>query len=406
MGSSVVVGKRGVGKLGVGAVFGAVIAVGAAEVACAQPATDVPAPDVTVSTVLEGLAKPWEVAVSPDGAILTGERGGRFVVARPDGSTGEVAADLSDLYAAGETGLMGIAFSRNFAVDRTVYTCQGHQDVGSPDTGSVETGSLDTGSLGGRDVRVVSWTVDDGWTALTRGADVLTGIPVANGGRHGGCRLLAHPDGTLFVGTGDSASRSAPQDPTSLAGKVLHIDVDGTPAAGNPDPASPVFTLGHRNVQGLALQPETGRLYGIEQGTSVDDEVNLLTAGANYGYRPDRAPTGYDESVPMTDPDRVPGAVAAVWSSGDPTIATPGGTFVSGAGWGEWSGALVVTSQQAKKLVLLRLSEDGTAVTHESTLLEGEFGRLRSATLAPDGTLLVTTDNGSGDRILRVAPGA
>ncbi|MFF0815885.1 PQQ-dependent sugar dehydrogenase [Rhodococcus sp. NPDC003318] len=380
---------------GFGAVLGAVIALGSTQVACTAPAPDtatagLPATTgVTVSTVLDGLARPWEVAVSPDGAILTGERAGRFVVARADGSAGEVAADLADLHVHGETGLMGIAFSRDFAVDRTLYTCQGH-----------------VGPLGDRDIRVVAWTVDPGWTALTRRAEVLTGIPAGSSGRHGGCRLLAHPDGTLFVGTGDGTSRTAPQDPTSPAGKVLHVNVDGTPAAGNPDPGSPVFTFGHRNVQGLALQPGTGRLYGIEQGTRVDDEVNLLTAGGNYGYRPDRNPLRYDESVPMTDPDRVPGAIAAVWSSGAPTIATPGGTFLSGAPWGELDGALVVTSQQAEKLVVLRLSEDGTAVTDETSMLDEQFGRLRSATLAPDGTLLLTTDNGSGDRILRVTPGA
>ncbi|MGW0176853.1 PQQ-dependent sugar dehydrogenase [Rhodococcus sp. NPDC003322] len=354
----------------------------AAAAAYAEP------PAMEVTTVIDGLATPWDVVVAPDGAILTGERSGRFVVRRADGSTGEVTADLSDLYARGETGLMGIALDRDFAANRTLYTCQGHQGAG------------------GRDIRVVSWTVDAGWTTLARGADVLTGFPLADSGRHGGCRVLAHPDGTLYAGTGDSASPTVPQDRASLGGKVLHVDVDGAPAAGNPDPSSPVFTLGHRNVQGLALQPGTGRLYGIEQGTRVDDEVNLLTAGGNYGYRPDRRPGVYDESVPMTDPERVPGAIPAVWSSGAPTIATPGGAFLPGPNWGAWSGALAVTSQQAQKLVLLRLSDDGRSVTDEASALEGRFGRLRSATPAPDGTLLVTTDNGSGDRILRVAPGA
>ncbi|MFD1815028.1 PQQ-dependent sugar dehydrogenase [Rhodococcus gannanensis] len=379
--------------------------VGTAQAAGAQPAPVVPGPALSVTTVLDGLSKPWDVVQAPDGAVLTGERSGRFVVSRPDGSTGEVTADLSDLFVAGETGLMGIALSRDFAANRTLYTCQGHQNPGpAGPAGSLDTGSLGTGSGGGagRDVRVVSWTVDENWTQLTRGADVLTGLPVGPTGRHGGCRVLAHPDGTLYIGAGDSASPTVPQDPASLGGKVLHVNTDGTPAAGNPDPGSPVFTLGHRNVQGLALQPGTGRLYGIEQGTRADDEVNLLTAGGNYGYRPDRNPLVYDESVPMTDPDRVPGAIAAVWSSGAPTIATPGGTFLDGASWGEWAGTLVVTSQQAKKLVLLRLAADGRSVTEQSVALEGQFGRLRSATLASDGALLLTTDNGSGDKVLRV----
>lgn len=389
--------------LGAGAaVAAAIIGIGTAPTACADPVES--SPPLEVTTVIDGLEKPWDVVVAPDGAVLTGERAGRFVVKRPDDSVGELSADLSDLYAQGETGLMGIALATDFATSRTVFTCQGHR---GSDNGSLGTGSVDTGSLGsaaaGTDIRVVSWTVDPGWTTLTRTGDILTGIPTGPNGRHGGCRILAHPDGTLYIGTGDTASPTAPQDPNSLGGKVLHVDTDGSPAAGNPFPNSPVFTLGHRNVQGLALQPGSGRIYGIEQGTSRDDEVNLLAAGNNYGYRPDRAPFVYDESVPMTDPDRVPGAVAAVWSSGAPTLATPGGTFVSGPAWGEWDGALAVTTQQGRKMLLLKLSADGTAVTATDSVLTDQ-GRLRSATRMPDGSLLVTTDNGSGDKVLRVAP--
>ncbi|MCU7529131.1 PQQ-dependent sugar dehydrogenase [Prescottella equi] len=370
------------------------IGIGVAPTACAEPA-----PPLQVTTVMDGLAKPWDVVVAPDGAILTGERAGRFVVKRPDGTVGEMTADLSDLYAEGETGLMGIALASDFATSRTVYTCQGHRQAGGGSLGAGSLGSADAGT----DIRVVSWTADPEWTTLTRTGDVLTGIPTGAGGRHGGCRILAHPDGTLYIGTGDTASPTVPQDRNSLGGKVLHVDADGSPAAGNPFPDSPVFTLGHRNVQGLALQPGTGRIYGIEQGTSRDDEVNLLDAGNNYGYRPDRAPFIYDESVPMTDPVRVPGAVAAVWSSGAPTLATPGGTFVSGAAWGEWDGALAVTTQQGREMLLLKLTADGTAVTETDSVLTDQ-GRLRSATRMPDGSLLVTTDNGTGDKVLRVAP--
>ncbi|MBM4486049.1 PQQ-dependent sugar dehydrogenase [Rhodococcus hoagii] len=381
--------------LGAGAaVAAAIIGIGVAPTACAEPA-----PPLQVTTVMDGLAKPWDVVVAPDGAILTGERAGRFVVKRPDGTVGEMTADLSDLYAEGETGLMGIALASDFATSRTVYTCQGHRQAGGGSLGAGSLGSADAGT----DIRVVSWTADPEWTTLTRTGDVLTGIPTGAGGRHGGCRILAHPDGTLYIGTGDTASPTVPQDRNSLGGKVLHVDADGSPAAGNPFPDSPVFTLGHRNVQGLALQPGTGRIYGIEQGTSRDDEVNLLDAGNNYGYRPDRAPFIYDESVPMTDPVRVPGAVAAVWSSGAPTLATPGGTFVSGAAWGEWDGALAVTTQQGREMLLLKLAADGTAVTETDSVLTDQ-GRLRSATRMPDGSLLVTTDNGTGDKVLRVAP--
>ena len=172
-------------------------------------------PELEVTTFLDGLDHPWDVVQAPDGTVLTGQRSGGFVVRRSDNTTGPVTADLSDLYARSETGLMGIALARDFAQSRTLYTCQGF-------------------SAGGvTDIRVISWTVDAGWTALTRTGTVVSGLPVSTG-RHGGCRILASGDGTLLIGTGDSATPSVPQDPNSLGGKVLHVNADGTPAAGNP----------------------------------------------------------------------------------------------------------------------------------------------------------------------------
>ncbi|MFH5207559.1 PQQ-dependent sugar dehydrogenase [Antrihabitans spumae] len=365
-------------------VFALVVALCHTSVASAQPAPPLPA--LLITTAITGLKKPWDVAQAPDGAVITGERGGRFVVKRPDGSVEQLAADLTDLYVEGETGLMGLTLAPDFSSTRTLLTCQGHRDAA------------------GTDIRVVAWTVDVGWTTLTRGATVLAGIPVGPEGRHDGCRVLAAADGTLYVGTGDAASPSVPQDPNSFGGKVLHINADGSPAAGNPDPRSPVFTRGHRNPQGLAVQPGTRRIYAIEQGTDRDDEVNLLQSGGNYGYSPDLIPFFYNETVPMTDPIRVPGAIPAVWSSGAPTLATPGGTFVAGSGWGEWEGALAIPTQQGKKMVFLKLAEDGRSVVHTAVALENQFGRLRSATATADGSLLITTDNGKDDQVLLLTP--
>ena len=341
-------------------------------------------PSLSVTTVLDGLDKPWDVVMAPDGTVLTGERSGRFVVRDAAGEVRDLAADMGDLYASGETGLMGLALATDFAASRTIYSCQGVR------------------ADAGNHIAVMSWTVDPGWTRLSRTGTVIDDIPVADGGRHGGCRILAHPDGTLYIGTGDTASPTVPQDRNSLGGKVLHVDADGTAAADAPDR---IFTLGHRNVQGLSIRPGTGQLYEVEQGTSRDDELNLLEPGGNYGYRPDRRSSVYDESVPMTDPDRVPGALPAVWSSGDPTIATPDVTFTDGEQWGSWNGAAVISSQQGEKLVFLVLSEDGTEYVAESAALEGDYGRLRSLTsVGTDGAFLLTTDNGSEDKVLLVTP--
>jgi glucose/arabinose dehydrogenase len=292
---------------------------------------------------------------------------------------------------------MGLVLAPDFVTSRRFLTCQGVQESG------------------GAEVQVIAWTVDEEWTAATRVADpLLGGIPVnRQTGRHGGCRLRFDPSGALLVGTGDNAVGRNPQDLTSLAGKVLRIDpATGGPAAGNPmaDAADPrtrlVFSYGHRNVQGIAVQPGTGDVYTAEQGTTRDDEVNRSVAGADFGYDPDGAGGRYDESVPMTDLDR-PGVVAAVWSSGAPTIAVSGLTFLAGKAWGDYDGLLVAGVQKDTGLLALRLAEDGSlAEEFRVPELEDSYGRLRTPQAGADGVLYVTTDNGNGeDRLLRVTPG-
>lgn len=340
---------------------------------------------LTVTTEISGLNRPWDAVLAPDGTILTGEKTGRFVVKLADGTTRALSGGVPNLWVSSEAGLMGLAVSRDFAADRTVYACHGHSDAGATE------------------IRVTALTVDAGWTTLTPAATVVEGIDTASG-RHAGCKILAHPDGTLYISTGDAAVGTNPQDRASLAGKVLHVTTAGAPAPGNPDPASPVHTLGHRNPQGLALHPVSGQLYNIEHGTSRDDEVNLLVPGGNYGWRPDT--TSYSEEAPMTDTRRVPGALTAAWSSGFPTIATAGGAFTQGAAWGPWQHTLAVATLKAQRLVLMRFSSNGRTVTSTGvpSELSGTFGRLRSVTSAPDGTLLITTDSGTNGRVLRVTP--
>jgi glucose/arabinose dehydrogenase len=350
------------------------------------------APALAVAVVADGLDHPWDVAQAPDGTLLFDQRGGGLSAVLPDGDVRQVSDDFGDLFARGETGLMGLVLDPAFATNRRFYTCQGR--AGSPP-----------------DIAVIAWTVDPDWRAATRVADpLLGGIPV-NGrtGRHGGCRLRFDPTGALLVGTGDNAVGTNPQDRNTLAGKVLRIDpATGQPAAGNPfsgGTAAYVWNYGHRNDQGLAVRPGTDQVYGVEQGTDRDDEVNLLRPGANYGYDPDGADGSYDESVPMTDP-RIPGAVPALWSSGDPTIATCGGTFLDGAQWAGYDGLMLVGVLKDEGVLALRLGSDGTLLEQfRLPELEGRYGRIRTVQQGTDGALYVTTDNGGGaDQLLRVTP--
>uniref|UniRef100_UPI003D934CEF PQQ-dependent sugar dehydrogenase n=1 Tax=Gordonia sp. B7-2 TaxID=3420932 RepID=UPI003D934CEF len=380
----------------------AVAAVATAMTPWTAPHADA-APRLQVTTLASNLNIPWDVEAAPDGTALLTQRAGGFVAVRPDGRKISVAADLSRVFAVKESGVMGLALDPGFAQNRRFYTCQA--EVTRPGAPSIP-GELANLPLPwpntGQVVNIVAWRISGDWIRATRERTVLSGIPVNASGRHAGCGLTASGR-SLWIGTGDNAIAGNPQSWNSLGGKVLHINLNGTPAAGNPNPRSPIYSLGHRNVQGVAVQPGTGRVYAIEQGTDRDDELNLLRSGGNYGYRPDRAPVIYDESVPMTDPVRVPGAIGAVWRSGSSTIATPDATFLPSTGWGPFSGGLVISALKGKRLVFVRLSADGRRTVSVVEALQERYGRLRAVAVARDGSLLVTTSNGgSADKLLRV----
>jgi glucose/arabinose dehydrogenase len=333
------------------------------------------APALDVAVVVDGLDHAWDVVQADDGTLLVDERGGGFTAVLPDGSVREVAADFGDLNAFGETGLMGLALDPAFADNRRLYSCQGRRD----------------GSIG-----VIAWEVAADWRSAARVADPLIGgLPLnERSGRHGGCRLVFAPDGDLLIGTGDTADGAAAQDPDSLGGKVLRADADTGDAE--------VWTLGHRNVQGLAVRPGSGQVFAVEHGPNRDDEVNLLQPGGNYGWDPDGGGR-YDESVPMTDPE-IPGAVPAVWSSGAPTLATSGSTFLDGDRWRDYDGLLLVALLKAQGVLALRLDDDGVLQEQfRVPELEGH-GRIRTVRQGTDGDLYVTTDNGGDDKVLRVTP--
>jgi glucose/arabinose dehydrogenase len=162
-----------------------------------------------------------------------------------------------------------------------------------------------------------------------------------------------------------------------------------------------VHTFGHRNVQGVAQRAD-GTLWSIEQGTYRDDEVNLLVDGGDYGYNP---VPGYNESVPMTDQSLPGHQVRARWRSGNPTLATSGGSFVDGAKWRALDGALAVACLKASRVLFLTFDGQGKLQRVRQPRALKEYGRIRQVVQAANGDLLVTTDNGSGqDAILRVRP--
>ena len=359
------------------------------------------AAEIRVDVVAAGLEHGWDIGFLPGGSALITERPARIRLlssTKPGARVTDVAAELGDVYVAGEGGLMGLVVHPDFAQTRRFTTCQTHQEGDRP-----------------VDVRLVTWELSPDGGRANRVADPLVaGLPLNPSGRHSGCRPTLGPDGYLYVGTGDSARADVSQDRTQLGGKVLRIDLGtGGPAPDNPFAGSPnpaerlVFTYGNRNVQGVTVQPGTGRLFGAEHGPTIDDEINLLRAGANYGWDPSRGGTRdrYDESVPMTDLQRFPDAVPAVWSSGGDTEAICGAAFIEGDQWGDMQGLLAVAALAGSKLLLMRVDPDGTGTeVGQLPQLDGSYGRLRAVRPGPDGALYVTTSNGDDDKVLRVAP--
>ncbi|MET9263479.1 PQQ-dependent sugar dehydrogenase [Amycolatopsis sp. NPDC004079] len=368
--------------------------------ACSAAPASVPAPaepgKFAVQEVADGLEHGWDVAFLPDGSLLVPQRPGKLALIR-DGRKTDVRADFSDVLVRGEGGLMGLVLAADFAASREFTTCQTHQENGRA-----------------VDVRLVTWRLADDGASAAKVRDLLTGLPVNPSGRHSGCRPTLAPDGALLVGTGDTARSTVAQDRRSLGGKVLRIDAKtGEPLPGNPflSSADPnerrIYTYGHRNVQGVAIRPGTGQVVTSEHGPAFDDEVNLLRPGGNYGWDPSKGGTdaSYDESVPMTDTTRFPAAVRPLWTTGQITEATSGDAFLTGKQWGANEGALAVVALKGQKLLLLHL--DAAAKVTGVTLpaeFNDKFGRLRAARSGPDGSLYVTTSNGSNDKVLRVTP--
>jgi len=342
-------------------------------------------PELDTSAILTGLRHVWDIDFLPNNDMIFTERTGTIRVVQH--GEAKVVADISDVRVVGEGGLMGLAIDPHFESNRSIFTCFNSTEG---------------------DIRVVRWKINEDASTLTGRNDIITGMPSNPSGRHSGCQLAFGPDGYLWVGTGDTAQTltpQSPQDPDSLGGKILRVDRDGRAAPGNAGGTfdARVYSYGHRNTQGLAFftkQVKGSLGISVEHGPGVDDEVNPLTSG-NFGWAPPDGP--YDESVPMTDKDRFPDAVEALWSSGSPTLAPSGVAILQGNQWKAWDGAIAVAMLKTQHLRILLL-DDEFNVAEEAVRLEREFGRLRAVTQGPDGALYVGSSNGTDDMILKVTP--
>ncbi|WP_052104394.1 PQQ-dependent sugar dehydrogenase [Cellulomonas cellasea] len=343
------------------------------------PLTEVPRVEVAgVDEVAAGLDVPWGLDFLPDGrALVTLRDAGRLVVVDPAGDVTDVVGPGAEAIAGatdaqGEGGLLGVA----------VLPAEDASDGAGAGPGAGTTVAVYLTAA--RDNRVLTAALDG--TTLGEVTEVLTGIP--KGQNHNGGRLEVGPDGFLYVTTGDTYDTQLAQERDSLGGKVLRITSEGEPAPGNPFPGSPVWTLGHRNVQGIGWAGD-GRMFASEFGQETWDELNVLTPGSSYGWPVVEGPGGEDEGFV---------APVATWATSD---ASPSGLAVTDEG-------VYLAGLRGERLWRVPLRADG--VGEPQALLDGEHGRLRAVEVAPDGSLWVVTGNTDGrgrvrdgdDRILRV----
>ncbi len=378
----------------------------------APPSTE--APILTRTVLMTGLVNPWDIAFTPDGALLYSEKCNGLSARFANGNTvrlfGTTGSSLvaTDLFCEGQSGVHGVAVDPDFGNgNRFVYVFVASNLRTNPRTN-----------------RVVRLTLSADNTSASNRTDIITDIAykdvrnaVSGPGAHSGGRIRFGPDRYLYVTTGDNHIATLPQDPMRLGGKVLRVDRNGAAAPGNNAPQGfdpRIFTYGHRNVQGITFrptgQPSAGQAFTSEHGPNHSDEVTALVAGGNAGWDPQNRPglqcqdnycgyAGNPTTMPMTDTARFPGAIAPSWVHNTGARGMGPATFLDGAQWKGWNGRLVVAIMAAEKIVVLTLDAPGIAAAAADVSLPAT--RSRSLVQGPDGNLYVVTDGGE---IWRVVP--
>lgn len=318
-----------------------------------------------IEVIATNLNIPWGITFTTNGRVFLTERARGVVSELIDGKLSEI--QKFPAHANGEGGLLGIAASPDFANDSRLFVYYTTRS----------------------DNRVASFQLDQSPEII------LSGIPSA--AIHNGGRLAFGPDNMLYIATGDSANPRLAQDLNSLAGKILRLHPDGSIPDDNPFPDSPIYALGFRNVQGLAWD-QNHQLYATEFGPQIDDEINHVQPGKNYGWP---EVTGNSGNSKFTNPIAIQQPRDASWS---------GITFLRNASIPAWEHNLLAASLRGQRLWRFTFDSDGT-LTDQQSLLQNEYGRLRAAVQAPDGSLWILTNNRDGrgdpiaedDRILRLS---
>jgi len=340
---------------------------------------------IRLTTVVDNLEHPWSVAFLPNGDILVTERPGRLRRIENGRLLSTPIAGLPDNIAAfGQGGLLDVVLHPDFASNRWIYFSYAGRGQGGAGT-EVARGKLQGNRL--TDVQVL-----------------FKALPKSRGGRHFGSRLLFGPDGFLYITLGERGDRPRAQDLADHAGSLIRLHDDGSVPDSNPfvntlNAKPAIYTYGNRNIQGIALRPDSSQIWMHEHGPQGGDEINIVQAGANYGWPVITYGIGYDNSKIGIGTIHE-GMVQPVyyWV---PSIAPSGMTFYDGDRFPNWRGDLFVGA--LKDRLLVRLEIEGKQVTHEERFLQRRIGRIRDVSQGPDGLLYVLTDAARGG-LFRLEP--
>jgi glucose/arabinose dehydrogenase len=344
--------------------------------------------DLVVRTAANGLDHPWALAFLPDRRMLVTERPGRMRIVGEDGTLSPALAGVPKVFASGQGGLLDVVLDRSFAQNHTIYFCYAEPVEGRA-----------------RTVLARARLIAEGTARIEAVEVIFRQAGPLSSGNHFGCRIVQTPDDNLFLTTGDHfTTRDQAQILGNDLGKIIRIRPDGSVPPDNPfvgraaaEPA--IWSYGHRNAQGLALHPVTGKLWEHEHGPRGGDEVNIIEKGKNYGW----PVIGYGidySGAKIHDSTHKAGMEQPIkyWV---PSIAPSGMSFYTGNLFASWRGSLFIGALAGQ--VLVRLELDGDKPVKEERLLQELRERIRDVREGPDGALWLATDSSSG-RILRLAP--
>lgn len=345
--------------------------------------------EIKVTEVARGLEHPWAMAFLPDGAILVTERAGRLRKVGADGSVSAPLSGVPAVFAEGQGGLLDVVLSPNFATDQRIYLS--YAEPGENGTAGTAVASATLGTAGLTDVKVI-----------------YQQQPKLEGDGHFGSRLAFDGQGHLFISQGERQNRPTSQKLDMLQGKLVRVDLQGNvpkdnPFVGQADARPEIWSYGHRNMQGMAFDPRTGKLWQSEHGPRGGDELNLPQPGKNYGWPIITHGINYSGM-------RIPEAIGSakegmeqphhVWAK---SPALSGMAFYTGRPGTPWNDSLFLGSLAERNLI--RLSLQGDAIVGEERLLNEIGERVRDVRVGPDDAIYVLTDAEDG-KVLRIEPPA